>query len=88
MRLNLRHLLAMSAISASVAVSAQSITTSPAIITEDSKDIVITFHSDGGNRGLVGASASTGIYAHTGVITNLSDGQWKNAPTWGTNTEK
>lgn len=78
----------MSAISASVAVSAQSITTSPAIITEDSKDIVITFHSDGGNRGLVGASASTGIYAHTGVITNLSDGQWKNAPTWGTNTEK
>lgn len=88
MRLNLRHLWAMSAISASVAVSAQSITTSPAIITEDSKDIVITFHSDGGNRGLVGASASTGIYAHTGVITNLSDGQWKNAPTWGTNTEK
>lgn len=78
----------MYAISASVAVSAQSITTSPAIITEDSKDIVITFHSDGGNRGLVGASASTGIYAHTGVITNLSDGQWKNAPTWGTNTEK
>lgn len=78
----------MSAISASVAVSAQSITTSPAIITEDSKDIVITFHSDGGNRGLVDASASTGIYAHTGVITNLSDGQWKNAPTWGTNTEK
>lgn len=88
MRLNLRHLWAMSAISASVAVSAQSITTSPAIITEDSKDIVITFHSDGGNRGLVDASASTGIYAHTGVITNLSDGQWKNAPTWGTNTEK
>lgn len=88
MRLNPRHLWAMSAISASVAVSAQSITTSPAIITEDSKDIVITFHSDGGNRGLVDASASTGIYAHTGVITNLSDGHWKNAPTWGTNTEK
>ena len=50
MRLNLRHLWAMSAISASVAVSAQSITTSPAIITEDSKDIVITFHSDGGTE--------------------------------------
>ena len=74
--------------SAALAASAQSITTSPAIITENTKDIVITFHSDGGNRGMIDATASTGVYAHTGVITNLSDGSWKNAPTWGDNSEK
>lgn len=88
MRLNLRRLLTGAAVTAVMAVSAQSITTSPAILTEDSKDVVITFHTDGGNRGLSGATSSTDIYAHTGVITNLSDGQWKNAPSWGDNSEK
>lgn len=88
MRLNLRHLFAMLTMSASVAANAQSITTTPAIITESTKDITITFHSDGGNQGMVNASASTPVYAHTGVITNLSDGAWKNAPTWGDNSEK
>lgn len=74
---------------AALGLVAQSITTDPAIVTEDTKDIVITFHSDGGNRGLADATASTGIYAHTGVITNLSNGTWVYAPaSWGDNSEK
>ncbi|MCM1356275.1 MAG: alpha-amylase family glycosyl hydrolase [Staphylococcus sp.] len=88
MRLNLRHFLPIFISSATLGLSAQSITTVPALINENTKEVTITFHSDGGNRGLAGASATTEVYAHTGVITNLSDGQWKNAPTWGDNQEK
>ncbi|MCM1077335.1 MAG: alpha-amylase family glycosyl hydrolase [Bacteroides sp.] len=88
MRLHLHQLFFAFAAISVTAASAQSITTSPAIITEDSKDIVITFHSDGGNRGMIGATSSTGVYAHTGVITNLSNGAWKYAPSWGDNSEK
>lgn len=89
MRSNLCQLF-VSALAAttSIVVSAQSVTTSPAIITENSTDIVVTFHSDGGNRGLSSSTEATGIYAHTGVITNQSNGQWKNAPNWGDNSEK
>ncbi|MCM1518041.1 MAG: alpha-amylase family glycosyl hydrolase [Pseudoflavonifractor sp.] len=68
----------------------QVVTTSPAIVQTDSKDIVITFHADEGNKALAGVTADTKVYAHTGVITSLSksDSDWKYAPTWGTNTEK
>ena len=38
---------------------AQVVTTSPAIITADTKNIVITFHADWGNRGMAGLPAST-----------------------------
>ncbi|MDE5826543.1 MAG: hypothetical protein K2H57_03095, partial [Duncaniella sp.] len=63
MRLNPRRLSVMLTASAALAASAQSITTSPAIITENTKDSVITFHSAGGNRGRLDATASTGVYA-------------------------
>lgn len=88
MRLNLHYLFTVAALSVTSAMGAQSITTSPAIITESTKDITITFHTDGGNQGMVDATESTEVYAHTGVITNQSDGQWKNAPTWGDNSAK
>lgn len=58
-----------------LAASAQVVTTSPAIVQTDSKNIVITFHADQGNKGLMGATSSTKVYAHTGVITDKSDGQ-------------
>jgi len=53
-------------------VSAQVVTTQPEVITQDTKNVVITFHADWGNRGMVGLSSSAAVYAHTGVITNKS----------------
>lgn len=69
---------------------AQVVTTNPVIVQTDSKGIVITFHADQGNKGLAGLTASTPIYAHTGVITNKSTSQsdWQYAPTWGDNSAK
>lgn len=69
---------------------AQVVTTSPEIITENTKNVTITFHADWGNRGMVGLASSAAVYAHTGVITNLSTSSqdWKYAPKWNTPGEK
>ncbi|MDE6311660.1 MAG: hypothetical protein K2L96_07595 [Muribaculaceae bacterium] len=60
---------------------AQIVTTSPTIVQEDSPNVVLTYHADSplGNGGLKGLSAGTPVYAHIGVITNLSksDSDWK-----------
>lgn len=73
-----------------VSAPAQVVTTTPAIVQTDSKNIVITFHADEGNRGLASATSSTKVYAHTGVITSEStgSGDWKYAPTWLDNSAK
>ena len=70
-------------------LSAQ-VTTDPSPVQEDTKDLVIYFHADQGNKGLANLPASTQIYAHTGVLlsTSTSDSDWKYAPTWGDNSEK
>lgn len=68
--------------------SAQVVTTSPAIVQTDSKNIVITFHADQGNKGLMDVTQSTKVYAHTGVITDKSGGEWAYAPTWLDNSAK
>lgn len=80
---------AMSIISA-MAGYAQVVTTEPSPVQTDSKNIVITFHADQGNKGLMGVGSSTKVYAHTGVITNTStsDTDWKYAPTWLDNSSK
>lgn len=69
---------------------AQVVTTSPEVLTPDSKNVVITFHADWGSLGLKDLPASDEVYAHTGVITNLSKSasDWRYAPAWGTNSEK
>ena len=69
---------------------AQVVTTSPAIITADTKNIVITFHADWGNSGMAGLPASTAVYAHTGLITSQSatPDEWTFAPTWPDNSAK
>ncbi len=69
---------------------AQIVTTSPAILQEDSKNVVLTYHADQGNKGLMGLSSSTAVYAHIGAITSKStgSGDWKYAPTWGDNSAK
>ena len=71
-------------------MSAQVVTTEPSPVQTDSKNIIVTFHANEGNKGLMGVSSSTKVYAHTGVITNTSknDTDWQYAPTWGNNTSK
>lgn len=71
-------------------VSAQ-VTTEPSPLQEDATDVVIYFHADQGNKGLMGVSSSTGVYAHTGVCVKTADGKtkdWQYAPTWGDNSAK
>lgn len=71
--------------------SAQVVTTEPAILQTDSKNIVITYHADQGNKALANLPASEKVYAHTGCITNQSTGpsDWKYTPKkWGDNDAK
>lgn len=71
----------------SLAASAQVITADP-VFPVSSGPVVITFHADQGNMGMKDY-AGDDVYAHTGVITNLSGGQWKYViATWTTNIPK
>ena len=68
--------------------TAQVVTSVPALPTANDH-VVITFHADRGNQGLMNFTGD--VYAHTGVITNLSTGpsNWLHviAP-WASNTPK
>lgn len=66
-------------------LNAQVVTTSPQAIYQNSAPIVITFHAAG--TPLSGMTATSSVYAHTGVILN-GESEWKYAPKWGTNTAK
>jgi hypothetical protein len=63
------------------------VTTVPAVVTE-SGAVDIIFDATQGNKGLMGYTGD--VYAHTGVITNLSTSgsDWKYAPAWGDNSAK
>lgn len=70
---------------------AQIVTTSPEILQESSKNVVLTYHAEQGNGGLKGLPSSTAVYAHIGVITTKSTGaaDWKYVVAdWGTNVDK
>lgn len=73
-----------------MSAKAQIITTDPAVLQESSENVVIYYHADQGNKGLINQSSSSPIYAHTGVITNQSTGatDWKHAPQWKDNAAK
>ena len=81
------YLLLAAATIGTAATTAQVVTTSPALVQTDSKNIVVTFHADRGNKGLMGLKSTDKIYAHTGVITSTSS-SWQYAPTWGDNSSK
>lgn len=68
----------------------QIVTTSPVVVQTDSKNIVVTFHADKGNKGLAGLTADAAVYAHTGVITDQSTGpgDWKYDTDWLDNSPK
>lgn len=74
---------------ATFSITAQ-VTSTPPLLQEDSSDVVIYFHADQGNQGLLNQPSTAALYAHTGVITNASTStsDWKNAPTWGDNAAK
>ncbi len=73
----------------SLGAAAQVVTTDP-VFPLASGPVVITFHSDQGNMGLKDY-AGDDVYAHTGVITNLSssNSDWKYVvAAWATNLPK
>ena len=90
----MKKLFALTLLTVMLALSgvAQIVTTSPAILQEASKNVVLTYNAASplGNNGLKGLSSSTAVYAHIGVITNksVSTSDWKYAPTWGDNAAK
>lgn len=69
---------------------AQIVTTQPSVVQMDSREIVITFHADKGNKGLSGLNSSDKVYAHTGLITSLSTNlsDWRYASQWLDNSSK
>lgn len=74
---------------ASYTLSAQ-VTSTPPLLQEDTENVVVYFHADQGNQGLLNQPSTAALYAHTGVITDKSTSldDWVNAPTWGDNSAK
>ena len=69
-------------------LNAQIVTISPGFATAETNNVILTFNADLGTGGLLNQSV---IYAHTGVITNLStsSSDWKYVLTnWTTNLPK
>lgn len=66
-----------------IAANAQIVTTSPSVIQENSTGVVLTYHATSplGNMKLAGLDESVQIYAHIGVITNLSNSEWSHVLT-------
>lgn len=86
-----KHLyLLLLALFATIGAKAQMFTTSPSPLQNSSKDVVITFKdskSDSKSQGKL-MTLTTDLYAHIGVYTTASPSEWKNAPKWGTNSDK
>lgn len=81
-----RVLSMVAALMAFMSVNAQLVVVNPAFPT-DNQAVVITFDASQGNGGLEGYTGD--VYAHTGVITNLStsSSDWKHVKTnWGVNS--
>ena len=75
-------------LSSVIMCNAQVITTDPKFPTENSS-VTVYFHADQGNQGLMDYDGD--IYAHTGLITNLSESSsdWKYViADWNENTDK
>lgn len=72
------------------AKGADVVTSEPSPLQMSSRNVVVYFHADMGNKGLKGQPASAQLYAHTGVITSLSssNSDWKHASSWNKNEPK
>ncbi len=73
---------------AAISAKAQVVTSDPSPLQTDSKNVVVYFHADQGNKGLINMPASSVIYAHTGYI--LPGGsEWMGVPAqWNQNLPK
>lgn len=75
-----------------LSTNAQIVTSTPSPLQEDSENVVIYFHADQGNKGLIDQPASSAIYAHTGVTVIGTDGKvadWQHVVAdWNTNLPK
>ncbi len=84
-------LTAIALVASAFGINAQIVTTDPSPLQEDSKNVVIYFHADQGNKGLMGLTSTTDVYAHTGVCVFDDKGNsadWKYAPNWNQNLPK
>lgn len=84
-------LTAIALVASAFGINAQIVTTDPSPLLEDSKNVVIYFHADQGNKGLMGLTSTTDVYAHTGVCVFDDKGNsadWKYAPNWTQNLPK
>lgn len=84
------YLVILAALMPVVAPQAQVVTTTPAVLTADTRDITVTLHADWGSQGLADLPQSQTVYAHTGVITSksTSSSDWRYASAWGDNNAK
>ena len=77
-------LLLFSSMLCSMALWAQ-VYTEPTFITSETNETFYVYYDATQGSGMVGVD---NCYAHAGVITTASNGQWTHAPAWGTNTDK
>lgn len=83
----MRHIIILLLVSWSALVSAQVVTLQPTFVTQNDT-VTVLFNAKEGNGELVGVSQ---VYAHTGVITNLSSSgsDWRHVQgNWGTADNK
>lgn len=72
---------------AALGLKAQVVTTDPSPLQMASKNVVIYFHANQGDKGLIDQPAGSPVYAHMGYILKGST-DWKGAPTWNKNEDK
>ncbi len=87
------YFISMIALMASaLGLSAQVVTATPSPLMEDSQNVVVYFHADEGNKGLMGQPSTAALYAYTGVDiidANGKVGNWQYVvAAWDTNTDK
>ncbi|MDE6612010.1 MAG: hypothetical protein K2K22_05550, partial [Muribaculaceae bacterium] len=65
-------------LAAGLPLKAQIVTSTPEMLQEGSQGVVLPYHADSplGNKGLMNLSSNFDVYAHIGVITNKSGGEW------------
>lgn len=83
----LKKIVILAVIFLAVAGLRAQVTTEPSPLEEDSKNVVVYFHADEGNKGLAGLPADAAVFAHTGVMVK-GKSDWQYAPKWLDNSEK
>ena len=86
-----RSIFTLLSLTFTVVLWSQIVTSNPVFVTKDyTGTIEIIYDATKGTAGLKDYVGTDGVFAHVGVITNLStsNSDWKHAPAWGDNSEK